>query len=207
MPVSSLKRDRISAGSGAPPELHRAERGEIEFLDLGMEDHGGVHGRHAGEHGDFFPRDIGERALGIETDVHHDLGAGGDRQQHDEGKAEDVEQRQHRQRLVLAVGHGVADPTVAHAHHGAEIGVGEHGALGLAGGAAGVLQHRHLVLERPMRVAAIVAVIGDELREIDLAAGAGDTLRRRAEHRVHRRRRQEILQAADDERLVLRRCP
>ena len=81
--------------------------------------------------------------------------------------------------------------------HGAEIGVREHRALGIAGGAAGILQHRHLVRERAVRIANIGAVIGDERGEIELRARPGDSARRRTEGGARHRDRQKILDRAD----------
>ena len=71
-------------------------------LDPRMVDQRRVHRRHAGEDRDLLARDVLQHAVGVEADMHRHLGAGGDRQQQDEGEAEDVEQRQHHQRLVVA---------------------------------------------------------------------------------------------------------
>ena len=93
-------------------------------------------------------------------------------------------------------------PVIEDVDHGTEVRVRQHGPLGLAGGAAGVLQHGDLALERPVRVAREGAVIGEERGKIELAAGPGDTIRRGAEG-ARDRRRQKVLDAADHKRLEL----
>ena len=170
-----------------------------------MVDERGVHGRHRGEYGDLLAGDVGEHPFRIEPDMQHRLRAVGDREQHDEGQSEYVEQRQYRERLVRFFVSPVSNPVIEDVDHGTEVRVRQHGPLGLAGGAAGVLQHGDLVLERPVRVAREGAVIGEERGKIELAAGPGDTIRRGAEG-ARDRRRQKVLDAADHQRLELCRC-
>ena len=141
---------------------HR-HRGEVEILDLGMIDQSRVHGRHRRNHGDLFEGDVGEHPVRIEADVHHHLRTGGDSDHHEEGQAEDVEQRQDRQRLLRFFIGAEAVPVRVDIEHRAKVGVREHRPLRLAGGAAGILQHRDLVLERAVRVARERAVIGDQI--------------------------------------------
>ena len=82
----------------------------------------------------------------------------------------------------------------------------EHRPLRLAGGAAGILQHRDLVSERAVRMTNIGAVVGDQRAEIELAARAAAALDLRADERAHHRLGQKIFQIADHQGLELRRA-
>ena len=132
---------------------------------------GGVHGGHAGKQRRPFLRKILEHRLQLEARVHDDLGAAIDAQVHHHGHGEDVEEGQHPHHAFLA--HLQAfEPARALHGVGVEIGVAEHGALGYAGGAAGVLQYGDVAggidggrLEG--------AVVVEELGEGDVAAVIG----------------------------------
>ena len=84
----------------------------------------------------------GEELLEVEPRHRHDRGAGGQTHVHEHLHAVDVEERQHRdERLVLVEGdHRCRLREVGH-----QVAVGEHHALGQAGGARRVGQHHHVV--------------------------------------------------------------
>ena len=130
------------------------------------------------------------------------LRASGDREQHDKGQTENMEQRQHRKLLFRLFVRAKSVPMRVDAEHCAEISVREHGPLWLTGRASGVLQHRDLILDRAVRVASERAVVGDEHGEIDLAAGSADPLRRWPERRRNRSR-EEVRDTAHNQRLEL----
>ena len=100
---------------------------------------GAVDGGDGVEDGDAPGGEDGQGLFQLEARQHDDFGADGDAVVHDRGHGEHVEERQHGQGAFLA-GTG-AGPVGAHlpAVRG-QVGVGEHGALWLAGGPAGVLQ-------------------------------------------------------------------
>ena len=99
------------------------------------------HGRHAEHHGRPLLGDHLEQLIEAEARQQDDLEAAGDADVHHPGHAEDVEQGQGADHLLLA-GPGADRPHADLPGVGVERGVGQHGALGQAGGAAGVLQHR-----------------------------------------------------------------
>ena len=195
--LQHVHRQRRAAGG---PDRHRRQ---IKLLHPGMIDERRVHGWHRRESIDLLAGDVGQHPLRIEPDMQHKLRAGRDREQHAEAQAENVKQRQHRERPARFVVRAAPVPVGVNFQHRAEIGVRQHRALRLAGGAAGILQHCHLVPERPVWMAHADAVIVDQRREIDLAAGAADALRRRSEGARHRGG-QKIFDAANHQRVEAR---
>ena len=153
-----------------------AQRGEIALVDVGRIGERDPHGGHAGEHGRLLDLDVVERRGHVEAHAQQQLVALAQAAQQHRGERVDVEQRQHADDLVLA-GRGDAlriAPGLVDRARGAEIAVGQHGALGLAGGAAGVLQQRDVidVHLRPLRAAA-------SLRRLRAAGRSARRARRR----------------------------
>ncbi len=91
---------------------------------------------------------------------------------HDPGHAEHVEQGQHAHDPLLA-GAGVDRPAAHLLAVGQEGAVGEHRALGLPGGAAGVLQHRHVLVRHDLDRLEL-AVVGGQHLELDVVDVVGD---------------------------------
>ena len=121
------------------------ERRQVGALDVGVADEADVHRRHAKEDGDFAFFDFPQRRRQVEALVHHELGADGKAEDHVQHHRVDVEHRQHHQEsLGPAPQRSGADQhlfDLRHCH--AEVRVRKHRALGVAGGAARVLQHRN----------------------------------------------------------------
>ena len=127
-----------------------------------MVQHGDEHGRHAGHHGRLRLVDQLHGVVEHEARHDHDLGAIGDGEVHHRGHGEDVEEGQRCQHALVA-GHQMRRPGRALPAVGGDVGVGEHGALGGAGGAAGILQHRDVgqgIDGRLLVLAVVLAHIG-----------------------------------------------
>ncbi len=169
--------DQRAAGQPLEGLLHRARQrraagdakaqaGQVVLLEQLRAVDRRVHGRHAEQHGRPLLGDHLQQLIQAEARQQDDLEAAGERGVHHPGHAEHVEQRQRADHLLLA------GPAADRPHRdlpgiGVERGVGEHGALGRAGGAAGVLQHRH-VLARVDRDRRVFAVVGDQHLEPDV---------------------------------------
>jgi len=141
------------------------------------------HRGHAQEPGDSLPLQGGERRIGLEARREVHRAAGQQRAHQDGGEAHDVRERQD---AVEAV----AGPHFAH-HPGGrgdeqDVAVGQHDALGRAGGAGGVEQHgdplrgvggrglgRHLRREGAERQRADAAGQVEGLGAVPLGMGAG----------------------------------
>ncbi len=121
------------------------ERRQVEALELGVVDDRGEHRRHARHAGRLGRVDQLQGVVEHEARHDHDLGRQRDREVHHHGHREHVEERQrahHALRRICAMS-GAQDDDLQRVH--VDVGVGQHGALGRAGGAAGVLQHGDVV--------------------------------------------------------------
>ena len=142
------------------------ERLQVEALRLGMLVDGGVERRHAGQEGRLLLGEIIDDHVDVGPRIEDELVAVAHRAQHDSRQRVDVEQRQHAHDL-LGAGRGVGrGPGLALAHRRDDAAVRQHGGLGQAGRAAGVLQQRHLVPQvLAHRVRRVLAVVGQKVLE------------------------------------------
>ncbi len=87
-----------------------------------------------------------------------------------------MEHRQDHHHTFLAVFQQVhvAGPAGIHMHGRRDVAMGQHGALGLAGGAAGILQDRHFLGRVLHRMRGVAAVIGDQVGEADMLVVLGN---------------------------------
>ena len=142
------------------------ERLEVEPLRLGMLQDRGVERRHAGQEGRLLGREVAHDHVDVGPRIEDQLVAVAHRAQHDSRQRVDVEQRQHAHDLLGArrrVGRG---PGLALAHRRDDAAVRQHGGLGQAGGAAGILQQRHLVPQvLARRIGRVLAVVGQKVLE------------------------------------------
>ena len=126
----------------------------------------GVERRHAGQEGRLLGREVGHDHVDVGPWIEDQLIAVAHRSQHDSRQRVDVEQRQDAHDLFRprgGVGHG---PGLALAHRRHDAAVRQHGGLGQAGGAAGVLQHRNLVPRVLVRgIGRVLAVVGHQVLE------------------------------------------
>ena len=94
-------------------------------------------------------------------------------EQHDDGQRIDVEQRQDAEKALLAdpqrVGAAAGHDLHVERAGGGQIGVGQHRALGRAGGAPGILDDGKRVREVAKRMGLIAPVVVDQVAERDMA--------------------------------------
>ena len=142
------------------------QRLQVEPLRLGMLQDRGVERRHAGQEAGLLLRQVAHDLVDVGPRIEDELVAVAHRAQHDSRQRVDVEQRQHAHHFLGArcrVGRG---PGLALAHRRDDAAVRQHGGLGQAGGAAGVLQQRHLVPQVLVRgIGRVLAVVGQEILE------------------------------------------
>ena len=131
-----------------------------------------MHRRHADVDGDFLEHDVFRRGGRVEARMQDDLGAQPQAQDEDHGKRIDVEQRQDAEGALLAFDQRVWSDMrrlqILRAGR-AQVRVRQHRALRLAGGAAGVLDHRQCVRQVAERMGLKVAVVVDEIAEREQA--------------------------------------
>ena len=130
---------------GRAARIAELEGGQVCTADVRMAREGHIHGRHTQKDADLAGHDCVERRLQVKTLVQDQLGADAQAEQHVHDQRIDVEQRQDRQKRLLAFRERAgAHQRVPHLRHGrTQVRMREHGALGVAGGSAGVLQHGH----------------------------------------------------------------
>ena len=134
-----LDRQRRAAG-GADPQRRRVGR-----VAVGVVEQRGVHRRDALEDGHGVALDDRERLAGVEARDQRQAGAGGDAGVEPAGLAEGVKQRQRAEDHVVAAPVSCSRSAAASVLR-AQVAVRELGALGLAGGARGVEDHRGVVV-------------------------------------------------------------
>ena len=130
------------------------------------------HGGHAGEDGDLLALDLLQRSFRFEAHVQHDFRAETDAEQEYDSERIDVERRQRPQHALLARRQDRGKRMRFFMYLGdgrGEIGVREHGALGQAGGPAGILQHRDGFVDVADGIGLRLAIVVDELGEGDVA--------------------------------------
>jgi hypothetical protein len=170
-------------GLGGEPGAHViAERGAAGNHDLQAGELFGMNRvgtPECGEQGGDRRQDIGpgagkqiQQRLHLEARQHDYRGAIAQGHVHANGHGKDVEERQHRHDLGGRV-EQIGAPSVDLAHIGRNIGVGEQGALGQAGGAAGILLDGNIALGiDDDRIGGFAA--GEQLVERgDVVAGGG----------------------------------
>jgi len=210
-PVRRWKALCSSTGSGAPPEPQNLSDFRSCFSTPGTL-RIAEHRRHAGEQGDALGGDVLHRGFRVEAQVHHELRAEAQPEQHVHRERVDVEQRQHHERALAAF---LEDLRLAHLHRQelvacrGEVRVREHRALGLARGAAGVLQHRERLAQVPGRMTLVLAVVVEQLGEAHVLRVLRDRaeLARLLELRAHRRRVSAPFGDVADDELPEARAP
>ena len=136
------------------------QRGKIGLADGRMIEQRLIHGRHAGHGHRLGALDRLQRIARIEARQHHDLAAAQHRAVEHAGIGEHMEQRQHAHDAVHR--HRARIDHLDLPRIGGQVLVGQHGPLGRAGGAAGILQQGNVFGLRVIagKFAAIVDQIG-----------------------------------------------
>ena len=135
--------------------------------DIALFDECGEHGRHADEDRWSLAVDDVQDLGGAETRQEDHFGANHEAEIHHRRHAEGMEERQHRDGLLAARRDAWRPERELH-RIGVKIGVGQRRPLGMAGGAAGILQHRDVV-RRVDRSHLERAIIVDQVLEEDMA--------------------------------------
>ena len=139
--LADLVREGGAAGAGD------AEAGEVAAFDAGVGGEGDPHGGDAVEMGAAAVLDGVEDGVELEARVEDEFDAVGDGAEEDGGEGVDVEQGEDAEDAVGGA-EGAAEavvPGVVDGDGGGEVGVGEFGGAGLAGGAAGILEEGDVV--------------------------------------------------------------
>ena len=188
-----LNRQRRAARNAQP------QRVKIALLQGGRVQHRRVHGRHARQHRHLMLANGLDRLPQLKLGQHHDHAANPRRHVENDGVGEHVEKRQCAQNsLRRSARLGIDRRYLLRVDR--EAGVGQHRALGLARGAAGILQHRQIVVRVDLhrsrsavvahqRLESDVALVDDHLRLLATAEQA-------VKHALDRRQRPR--QRADD---------
>jgi hypothetical protein len=125
-------------GKGSAAGNGDFERGQFGLTDIVGPGQGVQQGGHGGQDIGLGSRKDAEQRLQFEARQHDDGRAIAERHVHADGHGEDVEEGQDRDHLGGRV-EEAASPLVDLAHIGRDIGMGEQGTLGNAGGTAGIL--------------------------------------------------------------------
>ncbi len=125
-----------------------------------MVEQGLIHGRDAGHRGNLRPGDRLQRLLRVKAREHDNFPAAFDRAVKHGAVGEDMEEGQHAHQPVDLINIGI--DAVDLAGVGGQILVTAHRPLGHAGGTAGILQQRN-ILVRPDIGGLVIAVIGDQV--------------------------------------------
>ena len=140
--LRDLDRQRRAAGSAID------QRRQVALVEIGQARDRDPHRGHAGERGRPLDLDVAHHGLDVEALVQRDQIAALQAAQQDHRQREDMKQRQHADHAVdgvVALGARRLAPDVVDRHRRGQIAMGEHRALGQAGGAAGILQQRHVI--------------------------------------------------------------
>ena len=183
------------------------QRFQVKRRHLRVVDHGGEHGRHPGKDGDPLGRQFVHHRVQVEARVQHQQCAQAHAEQQVHRQRIDMEQRQHDEHALLAFGQ---DRRVAACRlhvlraRRRKVGMGEHRALGQAGGAAGVLQNHVDLPQVGNGMGLVRAVVGKQLLEghVQIVHRHLAQLPGAFELRAHRRRADRIFAQAADHHLL-----
>ena len=134
-------RQRRAAGAAAH------QRRQIASVEIGQARDRDPHRGNAGEYGGALDLDVAHHGFDIETLVQRDQIAALHAAQQDHGQRVNMKQRQDTNHALdrVAFGAGLLAPDIVDRHRRGQIAVAEHRALRQPGGAAGILQQRHVI--------------------------------------------------------------